>query len=157
MNEQNEEVREQNAQVERVMKWRDHHKGEDLKTLVQAMARVKGEKEELEDLLKMVNAHYDALRFDLIPDKMDEDGVEKISYEGIGRVGITADIRLKVKSKDGLYGWLKKSKMGDIISNTVNAQTLAALIRGRIKAGKPIPGTDVLEVTPIQRASITKG
>lgn len=157
MNEQNDEVREQNAQVERMMRWRDHHKGQDLKTLVQAMADVRADKEAKENVLKDINAHYDVLRFDLIPTQMDDDGVDGVTYEGIGRVSVTGDVRVKVKDKDGLYSWLKKSKMGDIISNTVNTSTLGALIRKRMKAGKSIPGTDVLEVTPIQRASITKG
>lgn len=136
---------------------RDKYEAKSLKELVIAMKDRAIEKEQAENRLKIINAHYDVLRFEKIPERMDSDGVEKITLEGIGRVSLTADLQLSVKggAKDELFGWLRKRKLGSLIQEGVNASTLKAFVKGRIKEGKDYP-SELLNVTPITRASITK-
>jgi len=146
-------------QQERAQAFRDKHKGANLRTLVESMQEVQRRKENLEKDLANVNAEYDVLRFEAIPTKMEEDGVEKVAYEGIGRVSLTADLRVSClkAQKPHLFAWLRKHKLKDLITEDINTSTLKAWVKDRIKGAKELPPSEIMSVTPITRASITKG
>lgn len=129
--------------------------GMTLKEMVENMKVMADKKEELGNQLKIVNAHYDVLRMESIPEKMDSEGVENIRLEGIGRVSLTADMFVATTDKAGLYKWFHDNGLADLIQETVNASTLKAFVKRRIKEAKDIPA-DFLRVTPFTRASITK-
>lgn len=145
-------------QSERMQVFRDKYKGEKLLPLVQAMQKVQARKEALEEDLKNVNAEFDVLRFEAIPERMEIDKVENVRYEGIGLVTLTGDIRMNVlaANRQNLFSWFRKNKLGDLISETVNSSTLKSWVKKRMKEGKPYP-SELLNVTPITRASIRKG
>lgn len=130
----------------------------ELLALIKEMKSYSEKKEALEDELKIINARYDVLRLEAIPERMDSDGVENLRVEGIGRVSLTADMFVSIKGggKQGLYEWLDGHGLGDLIQPTVNASTLKAFVKRRIKEGKDYP-EEFLNVTPVTRASITKG
>lgn len=113
-------------------------------------------KDKVADMVKSpAEKAYDSLRFSMIPELMDEDGVTSTTLEGIGRVGVQYDVQVKVLAKDGLQQWLIDNELEDMITSSVNAQTLAAFVRKRLREGKELP-SDFIEVKPIVRASITK-
>lgn len=138
--------------------YRAKWKGAALLEQVRQMKQLQEHKEVSEALLKEYNAELDVLRLETIPERMETDGVENVRYEGIGRVSLTGDLYVSVKAgeKESLFGWLKKRKLQDLIVPQINASTLKAFIKGRIKDGKEFP-QDFLNVTPYTRASITKG
>lgn len=130
--------------------------GMELLAQIRKMRDLQAEKEKLDGLLKIINAHYDVIRMETIPEKMDEDGVENMRVEGIGRVSLTADMFVATTNKQGLFQWFREQHLGDMIQDTVNASTLKAFVKRRMKEGKDVP-SDYLRVTPFTRASITKG
>lgn len=130
--------------------------GMELLAQISKMRDLQGEKEKLEGLLKVVNAHYDVIRMETIPEKMDEEGVENMRVAGIGRVSLTADMFVATVNKQGLFQWFREQHLGDMIQDTVNASTLKAFVKRRMKEGKDVP-SEYLRVTPFTRASITKG
>jgi hypothetical protein len=137
---------------------RDAYQTWPLLALIKEMCEYSAKKEALEDELKVVNARYDVLRLEAIPERMDADGVENMKVEGIGRVSLTADLLVSVRggAKESLFGWFRDNGLSDMIQPTVNASTLKAFVKGRMKGGKSVP-EEFLNVTPITRASITKG
>ena len=98
---------------------------------------------------------YDAMRFTVVPNKMDEQEVTSVTIEGVGRVNITDDVSVKVQDKQKLMEWLIANELEDMIQQTVNAQTLSAFIRRRMRAGEPLP-SELIEVKPVVRAAITR-
>ncbi len=134
---------------------RKQYDGRDLKSLVEVMNGFRLKKADLEQKLAECNAYYDVLRMEKVPERMELDGVERVSYEGIGRVALTADLFVRTRDKVGLFGWLRKNKLSDLIQPGVNPSTLKSFIKKRMQAGKPVPN-DFVVVTPITRASITK-
>jgi hypothetical protein len=137
---------------------RDYYKDFSLQYLVTRMRDLQLKKAEQEAALKQTNAWLDVLRFEMIPAKMDEEGIERVSYEGIGRVSLTADLLVSTRAgmKDDLFHWLNDHGLGDIVQPTVNASTLKAFVKERMRNNKEYP-EELLNVTPITRASITKG
>lgn len=134
---------------------RRDYAGMSLHDLVACMQIVRAEKDRLEEMLKIENARYDLLRIELIPASMEDEGVERVTYEGIGRVNLTGDLYVQVQNKSGLMDWLSDEGMGDLIQPTANSSTLKAFIKRRIAAGQEIP-EEFVKVSPFTRASITK-
>lgn len=137
---------------------RRHYKGYTLLGMAREMKELAIQKEEAENALKRINAWYDVLRYEAIPEKMDEEGMEKgPTYEGIGRLSLTADMFVSVKAgaKVELINWLDEEGLGDIAQRTINSSTLKAWVKDRVEKAQPIP-QECLNITPVTRASLTK-
>lgn len=123
-------------------------------------------------------ALHDIIRFTMIPNLFDNHDIDSIAVAGVGKCRLQDDIQCKVVDKEALYKWLTENELEDIITETVNAQTLAAHLRKRIKANtdaveaamkkgitepeelqktqKPMPPQDIMEIKPIVRSQITR-
>ena len=125
--------------------------------LVTAMAALARNKEELEDELKSINKEFDFLRITKIPGKMEDEGIDRITVSGVGRVALTADMHVSVKAdkKAEFFDWLRDNGRGDLLQENINPSTLKATVKGLVKNGEEIP-EDLLNVSPFTRASITK-
>jgi hypothetical protein len=122
--------------------------------MIRQMDETQKHKERVETDLKKINARYDVLRLELIPTKMEETGVENIKVEGVGQITLTGDMYVRTLNKGDLAHWLELNNLADLIQPTVNASTLKATIKGRMKKGLPLPDEEVVKVTPFTRASI---
>lgn len=100
---------------------------------------------------------YDFLRMQALPTRMEDEGLEILRIDGVGRVSLTSDmwISIAAQSKNKAYEWLEQSGHGDIIVPQVNASSLKAMIKKCVVDGVPIP-TDLFKIQPYTRASITK-
>lgn len=125
--------------------------------LIRAMARLREEKDRIEDEAKGVSREYEYITKVAIPEKFAEDGVTLMKVDGIGRCNLTADIFASVKAgmKEKAYLWLSDVGSGDLIQPSVNSSTLKAFLKGRMKKAEEIP-EDLFNVTPFQQARITK-
>lgn len=56
-----------------------------------------------------------------------------------GKITIREDLSVKKEDEDALMHWLEANDEGDIIKQTVNAQTLKSLCKKREKENKPHP------------------
>lgn len=132
-----------------------------LKGMAEHMRKLEAEKAKLDEKLADVNVEYDILRMEVIPEKMDAEGIDKITYDGIGRIQLTADILCGqiAERKGEFFGWLDAHGFGDVVQPNINPSTLKAFIKARLKDGKLDAKTmqDFVRVTPITRASIVKG
>lgn len=114
------------------------------------------QKSEKEIDLTALNMMIDKLRLIEIPKLMETLGLRNATFEGIGRVQLAADLYCSTKpgQKDTAMVWLRDCGYADMISETYNATTMKALIRGFIAEGTEIP--EFLNVTPFVRASVVK-
>tara|TARA_R110000772_G_scaffold268452_1_gene395568 strand:+ start:13297 stop:13800 length:504 start_codon:yes stop_codon:yes gene_type:complete len=111
--------------------------------------------EEADSVKKQLGKMYDDLRVIQIPTKMDDEGIESQKITDLGLLMLTDDLRVKVEDKEAEFEWLETTLNGDLIQDTVNAGSLKALLRRRLKAGEEVP-SDIFTVTPFTRASIKK-
>ena len=102
-----------------------------LPELIEKMHEQQTAKAALEDSLKKINAHLDFLRITKIPTVMEDEGIDRISISGIGRVTLTADMHVSIKAeqKEAFYEWLRDNGRTDLISETVNPSTLKAAVK----------------------------
>lgn len=130
----------------------------DLTDAVKLMAAINDFTETLQELVKApAEVLYNRLRFTVVPTKADDAGVDTIGVLGVGKMHLQDDIQCKVEDKEALYKWLTDNELEDLITEQVNAQTLTATFRKRIKENLPMPAQDIVKVTPVVRAVIKRG
>lgn len=129
----------------------------DLLELANAMNTLAERKAELEERLKRVNAHYDFVRLNKMPSKMEEEGVETTTLTGIGRLQLASDVHVSIAAgkKEEAYQWLSDTGRESLIQPSINPSTLKAAIKDAFKRGEQIP-EDLFRVSPFTRASIVK-
>lgn len=133
------------------------YSGYTLNELIVAMDKAQQNKEAMEERMKQLNARFDYLRLNAVPNKMDEEGVSNLTLEGIGRVGLTSDAYASIKTgqKEHAWEWLQDTGHGDLITETVNASSLKAALKQMVAKGEIIP-EEFFNFTPFTRASITR-
>lgn len=124
-------------------------------------------KELISDMIKSpIEKLYDILRFTVVPEVFSDHDTTTLTLEGVGRCNIMDDISVtmngdnkeeKEQHKQAFYDWLRANELEDLLTQTVNAQTLAAFVRRQIqsKDGLKLP-YDHIKVTPVTRAQITR-
>lgn len=122
---------------------------------VHMMKRMQDLNESADTAKKTIGKLYDWTRMGLVPMKMEEEGVENVRVVGIGRVSLTADLSVSMPDKPAGYRWLAEHGLNDLITETVNASSLKAVIRRRLRDGDDVP-EGVFKISPFTRASITK-
>lgn len=146
---------------------------QDALKLCRTMARVQARLDEQSQLTKELQAEFDVLRIECVPDLFEQKGIENLKVDGLerwdedarkpiiitGRISLTGDMFVSVpkENKPKLFAWLRKMKLGDLIQDTVNGSTFKAFVKERTIAGKKLPPEGMIKVTPYTRASITKG
>ena len=125
--------------------------------LVVAMDAVQKQKDVLEEQLKEVNKRFDFLRITKIPTRMEDEDVKNINVASIGRLNLTADMHVSIKTecKSQFYEWLRDNGRSDLLQETINPSTLKAAVKNMFKSGEIVPET-LLNVSPFTRASITR-
>lgn len=133
------------------------HDGKSAVELVRSMHDLQKRKEALEDQLTTINKEFDFLRITKIPARMQDEGIERLSVAGVGRVSLTADMHVSVKAgqKEHFFDWLRDNGRTDLIQENVNPSTLKAAVKKMFASGEEIPES-LLNVSPFTRASITK-
>jgi hypothetical protein len=124
---------------------------------IRAMDELSKRKEELESELTKINKEYDFLRLNLVPKKMEDMGIDNVKVDGIGRVSLTSDmyVRVNADNRERVHQFFNDIGKSSIITETINASTLKAVVKSMIRSGEEIP-EDLIKITPFTRASITK-
>lgn len=128
-------------------------------TVVDLALKMKGLKDQIDDLAeqkKDLQKEYDMIRFSLLPDAMDDDGLESMRVSGVGTVYLTDDINVSLINKWEAYDWLRDNGFGDMIQPYIFPQTVKAFVKEQIKEGVELP-EDKFKVSPFTRAAIRSG
>lgn len=142
---------------ERVNALRSAYANMSLQDLVTRMHKLRAEKDHEEEILKRINEDFDLIRFELVPDAMEDEGIERVRYEGIGTVYLRSGLRASInpQRREEAFLWLDDNGHGDLVKPTVNAQSLAAAIGKIVADGNAIP-EGLINVHPYTQAVITK-
>lgn len=100
---------------------------------------------------------YDWIREGKLPELMESQDLDGVKVEGIGRVHLQSDVRISIKSseKEEAYQWLGDNGHGGLITETVNASSLKAFYKDKLKKGEEIP-EEFFNTSPFTRAVITR-
>lgn len=129
----------------------------DLESLVRLYVDVGNRLDALSTAKAEMHKLNELLRINKIPDLMDEQGITSVTFDGIGRVTLTSDLRAAIPKmcREDAYKWMEENGYGDLVVETINPSTLKAFCKRRIKDGEPLP-EDLFKLSPFSRASVTK-
>ncbi|KKN39788.1 hypothetical protein LCGC14_0739840 [marine sediment metagenome] len=97
----------------------------------------------------------------VIPARFEQDQIQNITVilpDGTKkRLLVLPKVSVKTpeENKMLLRDWLREHEAAEIISETVNASTLAAYVGAQMKAGEPYPN-DICEISTYETASLRK-
>lgn len=99
----------------------------------------------------------DALRFRVIPEKMDEQNLQSMNIRNLGTLYLTAEVLVSTRQAMGpaLQEWMRDNGFEDLITEVINASTLGAWVREQMSNGNPVP-VDLLNILPRSRAALKK-
>lgn len=128
----------------------------DTMDMIRELAHVKRELEAAKEIKSTLEKKFDAIRLRLLPNRMEEEGLENITVAGAGRVNLQGDLYFSIPAdtKFEAFDWLREHGHGDIIQETVNSSTGKAWAKEVIKSGEALPDS-LFRVTPFTRAQIT--
>lgn len=98
---------------------------------------------------------FDLIRKKLIPEKMEEMGIDNVKLKDIGRVSIRGEIYASINDKSAGYAWLRENGHEDLIRDDVNHSTFKAFCKEQIQLGVELPD-ELFKITPYDMAVITK-
>lgn len=127
-----------------------------IKELVEQYLVLRTKKDKLEEELKIINQDFDKLRLETLPNALDEAGIRTATFEGIGRVSLTADLYVScpTENKSELYDWLRSHGYDGLVVDYVHPSSLKGWVKERIEGAESIP--EIVKVSPFTRASVTK-
>lgn len=135
----------------------ERYKGRSAVELARSLSEIRAAKDALEEQASALGKEHDYLSKHALPKKMEDEGLEQLKIEGVGRVNLRSDVYASIPAseKAKAFEWLRDNGRADMISETVNASTLKASIRQAIEKGEPFP-EGLFKVTPYTFAVITK-
>jgi hypothetical protein len=125
------------------------------KESIRQMSSLREVKDQIEEDLKAVNKQYDYLRFVHIPKCMEDEGIENMRITGIGMCYLSPVVRARInpERKTDAYEWLEDNGHGDIVTETVNAQTLSSVVKQLLAKNETVPA-DLITVDALTQANI---
>jgi hypothetical protein len=121
------------------------------------LRKLKELKEAMEEDLKETNKFIEEITKQILPEKMDDQGISNIKIDGVGRITLRGEVYASIlaANRDAAYQWLRDTGRASLISNTVNASSLKAACKEWLKNGEQIP-EDLIKVTPVTVAVLTR-
>lgn len=115
--------------------------------LAKKMYQLRLEKQKLEAQVETKNAELDQIKIELT-NIMVETEMQKFALDGIGTFYLSTNIYPKLPNPEALIVWLDEIGKADIAPRKVHVPSLKELIESRMEADLPVPGPDLLEMTP---------
>lgn len=122
-----------------------------------ALFYLKQAHKDLDDARKQFYHLVDFLEKGVVPEMLENDGVDMVRIPDIGR-SFSKQNKMSASfiDKDAGFEWLRGQGHGDIITETVNAQTLSAFVRNLILEEGIDPPEDIVKVSQYNTTSMTK-
>ena len=113
------------------------------KTLVELAKLQNDTKQKIDDIkgaLTLLTSFYELLRKYHVPNAMEAQGIKNISIDGVGQVVNSKSYYVSIESdrQEDAYNWLRDNGHGLLIKETVNNNSLRALLTDYINNGGAI-------------------
>lgn len=127
-----------------------------LETVVRRLRELKDEKERLADAEKKVNIEISQIETQQLPEMMESAGITSFKVPGCGSVSIRNETYVSVlaENRPALHEGLRSSGNGDLITESVNPQTLKSWVKEQLEQGNEVP--EVVKLTFVKEAKLRR-
>ena len=128
-----------------------------LKLLAVTLFKVKEKYDKVEEARKKLYAVLDRVNKGVLPNMFDKLEQGRTQIPLIERsVGVLDKMSTSMVDKDLAFAWLRKVGAGELITQTVNASTLAAFVKGHIEKTAEDPPLDAIKVNSYKTTSFVR-
>jgi len=99
----------------------------------------------------------DYLKRTTIPEKMDDEDINIVTFDGIGKLSIKYAGSAKQLDKEALAEWLREHGHESMIKPSINSSSLSSFMKNQIDLGEEVPDSSIVEFHALPVASITQG
>jgi hypothetical protein len=149
---------EEGLELAMVVDLKDDYESMPIPELAAELKRLKGNLDAFDAVKKEYQKAYDYLSISVLPERMDEAGVDGMKITDVGRLQLASDIRCSVpaKNKGAVQEWLRDHGHASMVTPTTNASTLKAFVKEMMRENKEYPES-LLTISPYSRATVVKG
>jgi len=132
-------------------------KNSSFKELAEAVRDLKAEIKSREAATKKLKATLEEIQTEILPAKMEAEGMQTVTVAGVGRLSNAPQFRASVKAehKMDMQEWLRINGFGEMIQETLNSSTLKAWVKEQMEEGNEVP-TDYLNLHSFDLVTLTK-
>ena len=129
----------------------------DVVEFARAFVKLRELKDEIDETFKAFDAFYTKTKDVDLPLKFDEAKVPTVTLDEGFRVTVAHNVRASVKKdkKQEAMDWLRANGLGDIVSETINASTLAAVAKSMTEENRELD-PDLFSVYILPTTSVTR-
>jgi hypothetical protein len=127
-----------------------------LTELAQRFRELKDRKDSLNAELKELQEELSRLETELLPQKMEENEIEKFTTDGVGTIFTQVKVYASVVKADetSLHNWLRDQGHGALIKETVAPGTLNSFVKEQLEQGTDLP--EFIKATKIETAMLRR-
>ena len=116
--------------------------GREVIEFARAFVVLKVLRDKYDAVLKPLGDTFEDVKVTRLPAKLEEAGINPptLNIDGSYRVSVSHTLRASIREgmKDYAYDWLRKHKLGDLITSTVNASTLSGAARTMLEENREL-------------------
>ena len=128
----------------------------DMQGLVKLFHKFKQIKDLMDEVKVKINKYNDRLRNGIVPERMEEAGVQKMTIKGVGTLYLTNDMSVSIKPgmKEDVFNYFRDLDMADLIKEGIDPKTLKAQLKKLFSSGSIVP--ELFNISFFTRAAIRK-
>lgn len=129
-------------------------------TYVELATFMKTQKDAIAEVTKQLKVMKEQMRIvqeDILPQKMEKDGMKTITLDGIGRLNNNPQFRASVVAEHqiAMRQWLMENGWEALVQETVNSSTFKSWVKERLAEGDEIP-MDYINVHSFDQVVLVK-
>lgn len=133
---------------------RDDRQHKDVESSCDLLQNFREVNDQLQGIAKEFNGTHKWLKEEKVPQVFGAYNVTSITIGGY-RFTVSATLRARMLDKEAGMEWLRNNDLGDLITETVNAQTLSSAAGAEEEAGRELP-EEYFNIFRQPNTSITK-
>ena len=128
-----------------------------VKSLAARYCELRDRLDELRAEAAAVQAEFDRVRNEELPDAMAESDIASLRIVGVGTVSLYPEVHVNVlkSNREALHEWLREQGHGDLVTHTVNASTLRAFVKELLRQEDQVLPEDLVKVRAFPQARVT--
>ena len=129
---------------------------ERLGAVVRELRKLKDRKEEIAEEEKAINKQIAAIEAQTLPEMMESEGLSAFKVPGVGSISLKNETYVYVPAdkRADLHQVLKANGNGDLVTETVNHNTLQSWVKEQLAEGNEIP--DEIKLTFVKLAKLRR-
>lgn len=128
-----------------------------IKELIEQQYQLEQTLDKMKDAKSLLENQLTRIKKNILPDKMDQEGIKSMRIDGIGNIRVQGDLYASIRpaEKEKAFTWLQDNGHSGLVNSTINANSLRSLAKQYQEKGDSLP-KELFSIIPFSKTIITK-